>query len=249
MRERQEKRPTLALTLVCGRRPALLQKTLASFSERVFRHFEISDVYANLDPFAGGPDEHAACLRLIRDTFPQARIFEPETPSFGAAVQRLWSHAPDGTVLHLEDDWIANEDIKPDRVLPLLSGRTRAVVPLSVEHKWNGKTPFKTHVIKTRLFGWTVWRRRAGTFGTSPRFIDGAFARTCAGLMNPDLDPEKQMYLPHNRKLHDFMAPYGNRLLPARDGGPLITDIGREWRDSRGMAKVVSGGRSEWVTG
>jgi hypothetical protein len=239
----------LHVCLVAGRRPDLLGRTLASFSERVFAHFRLGQVLVNLDPFAGDADDHAACLDLIGRAFPEPRVFEPPTPSFGAAVKRLWSALPDGLVLHMEDDWIVREDVTPALVLPLMRGRTRALAPLSAEHKWNGKSPFKTHRVKTRLFGLTIWRRTAGTFGTSPRFIDGAFARRCGALMDPDLNPERQMYLPHNKRLHDFMAPYANRLLPARDGGPLILDIGRDWRRAQNLRKVVDGGVTRWEKG
>lgn len=239
---------TLHVCLVSGRRPDLLERTLASFADKVFLHWRLGEVLVNLDPFAGDADDHAACRDVLAQNFPAATVFEPPTPNFGAAVKRLWSALPDGLAFHLEDDWIAKEDIGPETVLPLMRGRTRALAPLSVEHKWKGRSPFKTHRVKTRIFGVTVWRRTAGTFGTSPRFIDGAFARRCGALMDPDLNPERQMYLPHNKPLHDFMAPFGNRLLPARDGGPLIVDIGRDWRRARNMRKIADGGVTRWET-
>ena len=236
----------LNVTIVSGRRPDLLARTLASFSQRVFRHFELDQVFVNLDPFAGDEDDHADCLNVISRHFPHAMVFQPETPNFGAAVKRLWTALPDGLAFHLEDDWTVREDITPGRVLPLMQGATRAVAPLSAEHKWNGRSVFKTHKVRTKLFGITLWRREAGTFGTSPRFIDGRFARRCGELMNPDLNPERQMYLPHNKPLHDFMAPFANRLLPAEDGGPLIVDIGRDWRRTQGITKIVEGGETRW---
>ena len=91
-----------------------------------------------------------------------------------------------------------------------------------------------------------VGRRTLNVFGTSPRFLEGAFARRCAGLIDPALDPEKQMRPPGNPALIAYLNEYRCRFLPAKDGAALITDIGREWRDARGIEKVVEQGVSRW---
>ena len=239
-------RPTLHLSLVSGRRPDLLDRTLSSFSRYLFAGFELGEILVNLDPFAGDAAAHAACRNVLDRYLPGATVFEPTSASFGAAVKRLWSALPDGVVFHLEDDWLIEEPLPPERVLPLLTGSTKAVVPLSEEHGWDGRSPFKTQVLKTKLLGVTVWRRRRGAFGTSPRFMDGSFARAVAALIDPRHDPEKQMRRDYNRDLARFLRPYRNRLLPADDGGPLIADIGRQWREDRGISKRVEGPDTIW---
>ena len=239
-------RPTLHLSLVSGRRPDLLDRTLASFSRNLFPGFEIGEVLVNIDPFAGDVDSHAACREVLDRFLPDATVFEPASASFGAAVKRLWSALPDGVVFHLEDDWLLQEPLPPERVLPLLTGSTKAVVPLSEEHGWDGRSPFRTQVLKTRVLGVTVWRRRRGSFGTSPRFMEGSFARTVASLIDSRHDPEKQMRRDYNRELARFLRPYRSRLLPAEDGAPLIVDIGRQWREVRGISKRVEGPDTIW---
>ena len=130
------------VSLICGRRPSLLRRTLASFDERVFRNFDIANCYANIDPFAGSADEGEICQALIRERFPDARITMPAAPGFGMAVKTAWSSSTAPAVLHLEDDWICLEDIKPEMVFPLLDGKTKAVKLVCKELNWNGTDLF-----------------------------------------------------------------------------------------------------------
>lgn len=236
----------LEVVLVCGRRPDLLEQTLASFSDRLFRHFQLNDVYANIDPIFGGPKDHAACLDLLRAHFPGVTIFEPEQAGFAAAVQRLWQATTADLVLHLEDDWLLNEDIVPADVLPGLDERTTALALVAKELGWNGRDEFKMGRRKIRLFGIPVARRHFPVFGTSPRFLRGSFARRCAELMDTTLDPEKQMRPPGNPALIDYLQGFRCRFLPPKHGTALITDIGRGWRDARGITKTVTGPKSSW---
>lgn len=240
-------RPHLDIALVSGRRPELLARTLASFGTDLFAGFAIDGVFANIDPVFGDAADQAACRDLILSHFPQARIFEPETAGFGAAVKRVWAATSGDLVFHLEDDWHLNEPLTPDDILPLMSGNTRSVAPVSVEMGWDGQALFNERRRKKRFLGLPVGRYEFNVFGTSPRFLDGDFARHCAALMDPSLDPEKQMRRPGNPELIAYQQPFRCRLLPGRTRPDLITDIGRNWREVRGIDKVVSGGVSTWT--
>ena len=70
----------LEMTLVCGRRPDLLARTLDSFSERLFAHLGICAVHADIDPIFGDEQDHAACRELLHAGCSHATIFEPEAP-------------------------------------------------------------------------------------------------------------------------------------------------------------------------
>lgn len=237
----------LDVTLVAARRPGLLRRTLASFQEGLFRNFPIGGVYANIDPVFGDEADHAACKAAILATCPDAVVFEPAVPGFGRAVKSLWAATRAEVVFHLEDDWLLNEPLQPEDVFPLLAGDTRALAPVSKEIGWNGRDLYKESRTRVKVLGITVRRENVGAFGTSPRFLDGDFARRCAALMDPDLDPEKQMRAPHNPALRAYMRAYRCRFLPARGHTELITDIGRAWRDASGIEKVVTEGVSTWT--
>jgi hypothetical protein len=239
--------PRLDITLVAGRRPALLERTLASFRERLFANFPVAGFYANIDPVFGDADDHAACRAAILSVFPAAVIFEPDRPGFGRAVKTLWAATRSEVIFHLEDDWVLNEPLLPEDVFPLLTGATRALAPVSKELGYRATETFNVRRPKKRVLGIPVGRDEINVFGTSPRFLDGDFARACAALMDPDLDPEKQMRPPLNPRLRAYMQQFRCRFLPAGAQAELITDIGREWRDARGIDKVVEGGVSTWT--
>lgn len=83
-------------------------------------------------------------------------------------------------------------------------------------------------------------------FGTSPRFLDPIFARKNSELMNPELDPEKHMRPGFNNDLFKYIAPYRAFIVKGFDQPNVIEDIGREWRDIRGITKKVINGVSHW---
>jgi hypothetical protein len=239
---------SIDVTLVAGCRPELLSQTLASFSERLFRHFNIAGVVANIDPVFGGPDEARACRKLILTRFPEAEIHQPESASFGGAVKRVWGRTTSDLVFHLEDDWLLNAEVGPENILPRFVEHTRAVVLVAKEHGWNGRDTFNVRRRKVRFLGIPVGRRHVNVFSTSPQFLDGGFARGCAELMDPALDPEKQMRPPHNPALRAYMRSYRSQLLPTASGSEMITDIGRAWRENRRIRKTVGDGISTWTT-
>jgi hypothetical protein len=180
------------IALICGRRPELLEQTLSSFHERVFKNFDVAQCYANIDPFCGDAQDAVRCRSIILDYFPGAEITIPNEASFGRAVQTTWARVQSPVVLHLEDDWVVLEEIFPHHVFPVLSGSTMALQLMHKGLKWNGRDLFREVVRKRKIWGITVSRVRASVFGTAPAFFSGPFLRQCAALMRSDLDPEKQ---------------------------------------------------------
>ncbi|MHA6345001.1 glycosyltransferase family 2 protein [Roseivivax sp. CAU 1761] len=239
--------PRIGLTVVAARRPDLLRRTLDSFAERLFARVDLAWVRVNVDPIFGDAAAGEAVRALLAERFPGARVTCPESPGFGAAVKRLWTDLPDGPFLHLEDDWIANEPIDAPRALSWLDAEIKAVSLLSETHGPKGRGAFSEGLHKTKVFGITLRRTVVPRFGLSPSFFDGAFARHCAALMDPALDPEKQMRRPYNKAMTDHVERYRCRFLKAADGGPLVTDIGRDWQAERGIVKSVAEGTSTWT--
>lgn len=240
--------PDLDVTLVSGRRPDLLRRTLASFQDRIFANFSVANFYANIDPIFGDADDHAACRDAIRSLFPDAVITEPAEPSFGRAVKTLWAATRSKVVLHLEDDWVMNEQLRPEDVFPLLSGNVSALMLVAKLDGQGRAKLFNEKTRKVKFLGVTVRRKSVSTFGTSPRFLSGDFARGCAALMDPDLDPEKQMRKRFNPPLRAYTQGFRCRILQPKGQTELITDIGRAWRDTRNIEKSVAGGVSTWTT-
>lgn len=84
-------------------------------------------------------------------------------------------------------------------------------------------------------------------FGTSPQFLRGDYARRIGALLDPNLDPEKQMFHGLNPEIAKAQKPLRCALLGGVGIPYLIEDIGREWRDARKITKTVRRGRSIWT--
>ena len=234
------------ICLVSGRRPHLLKATLTSFQKHLFQFFDISDFRVNLDPFGGDDADHARCREIILEFFPSAKINEPKEPGFAKAVRSLWANLQAPFALHLEDDWIAHEDIKPMHVFPLFEGRTRQVTFLNEHKRRKGNTLFDCKRTRSLLSPFKTYDLRKPLFTTSPGFIDSSFARICAELIDPALDPEKQFYNGFNTELEHFSSIYRNRFLIGQAQPNVISDIGRDWRDARKLEKTTIDGISCW---
>lgn len=239
---------SIDLSLVSARRPNLLSTTIASFQESVFSNFKIENVYVNIDPIFGSEADHAAAVSVIRRQFPKAVIFEPLTPGFGAAVKRLWSATTADYVFHLEDDWIAIRNFGEETLRPFEDKRIMQVSFHTADQNWDTKKRGNIHEKRDyfRVFGIkTPFYNSFPKFTTSPSILDGNFARSSASLMIPERDPEKQFYSSVNPALERFVRPFRNYIF-SPEGIPVIKDIGREWRESQGIRKVVTNATSTW---
>lgn len=239
--------PDLQIALVAARRPDLLKKTLQSFDERVFSNFNITNVYVNIDPIFGDEEDLKATKNCIFNYLPDAIIRTPEKPCFGQAVKWLWGALDEGLALHMEDDWVVNEIITPEDILPLLEKGTSAVAPVCKSHYWNKKDKFIRITARKRiLFGLFEKKTWPFAMGTTPKFILGEFANAASELMDPNLDPEKQMQENYNKPLFDLIQRNKCVFLPPKDAEYVISDIGREWREERKIVKEVRDGISYW---
>ena len=239
--------PQIDILIVSGARPALLKKTLDSFADKLFSNFSIASVFANIDPFQGGKKETDRCRRIIERFFPRAKINIPQSAHFTKAVQWLWSSTTSGFCFHLEDD----ESIQPRSIFPLFQGSVAQVSLFGRNKNWKHRTPFHHSWSRRRILGVPFGRKidfSRPVFSTSPSFMKSTFAQFCAAHVDPDLDPEKQLYDGRNVPLSDYTGNYLNHLY----GHPrrfVITDIGREFRETAGLTKVIKNGKSLWMPG
>jgi hypothetical protein len=236
------------ICLVSGCRPLLLEQTLESFCGKLIDRITIGRVIANIDLFGGGEEERHECESLILARFPLAEILKPTEPSFTLAVKSIWQRTSAPIVLHMEDDWLLLEEIDLHEVIPMLDEKTRAVKFLSKEHNQDirRKGFFDVGYVRKKFFGITWHKEPYHRHGTAPGFFDGEFVRGWASRMDLSLDPEKQARPFTNPRLFDYVSQYQCRLLPGKSQSELIFDIGRAWRDERGIVKRLVDGRSIW---
>lgn len=234
------------VTLIAGRREVLLQQMLASFSERVFRHFPIRHVIVNIDPFMGDAAEGDRCEALVRGFFPDATIFRPPEPDFATAVARVWAATTAPRVMHLEDDWVALEDITADRLEPLMADEDVRAVTFMCRNKHTRGLPHQTAKRVTRVREVGRQETLINAFSTSPGVFDGEFVREAARRMQPGLDPERQFSRMTNPEMEAHALPYRCMFMNGTRTRMLIEDIGRAYRDEHGLVRVLENGIALW---
>jgi hypothetical protein len=238
---------TIDLVMICGRRPSLLARTLASFGELVFPHFRFSNVIVNLDPFMGDPSGGDACAEMLRDAFPQVMIFRPDVPGFAAAVKRAWSATSSDFVFHMEDDWIALDPITPASMLALMQPDDVQAVTLVCATKHTRGLPHQTSRRITRgPRGYIIGDELINAFSTSPGMFKGPFLRQAADLLDVRFDPEKQFFKQLNPALEELALPNRCMFLRGTTQGNAVADIGRDYRDQFKLKKSLVDDQAIW---
>lgn len=229
----------LDLALIAGRRPVLLQRTLESFAEKLFCNFEIGKVVANVDPFMGTAADTDICCDIIKSYFPQAQINTPDTPSFGAAVKYLWSNMGDSPCLHMEDDWLCLEDVRPEHVFPFFDDPDTGMAFFSHgRQRRPGELSARTRTRVKKIWKFKVSKREVSDWGTSPRFLSGPKAQLFAQYLDPSKDPEKQVYRQSNKALCRIQEQSKTFCVWGDEGRPILKDIGREYREEHNCKKI-----------
>lgn len=234
------------LRIIATRRPKLLERTLSSVVEIGLKGFNIRRISMNIDPAFGDQTADAETGEVLKKFFPDAEIFRPLQPSFGAAVRRLWEMGGQRPFFHLEDDWIAKEPFSVEKVEDAFKSGVGAVTPLPEGLNISPEVIYSVRRLRYRFFGIPYWAYTVTKLGTTPKFLLPDFASSCAAVMDPRLDPEKQMRPKRNPTLAKVIASKRNKFLRASDGGPILFDIGREWRDERKIKKIVKNDVSTW---
>ncbi len=243
--------PSIDLVMICGRRPSLLARTLASFGEKMFAHFRFANVIANIDPFMGDQAAGDDCENLLRTAFPpevaQLHIFRPETAGFAAAVQRAWRATTSDYVFHMEDDWTARGELTPQPFFDLLSADDVQAVTLVCATKHTRGLPQQTYRRITRSpRGYILKDELINAFSTSPGMFKGPFLRKAAELLDTRFDPEKQFFKGLNPALEELALPYRCMFLRGAQERDAIDDIGRDYRDQLGLKKLLIDGQAVW---
>jgi hypothetical protein len=104
-------------------------------------------------------------------------------------------------------------------------------------------------VAQIAIENWSRLRRlkQKPVLGLGPLFSDRRFALLVATHLNPDLDPDRQFRNGRNPALIEAISGYRAVYF----GGPFTArtaiDIGRAWRDNRGIGKRIVDGVSLWT--
>lgn len=241
------------LTMVASRRPDLLERTLESFWEKMLVAFDIGSAIMNLDPIFGSKHDENRCVSIFRSFFPGSEITIPATPGLPKAIKTLWSHAPDGLVLHLEDDWQLLWDVDRHAVCDGLTrshGEAREVVSLFLSSETTARRRqiyrYQRNSLRGRFSRPFSVKPRSVSFGTSPQISKGDFLRASASLIDTSFDAEKQMRRAANAELFHMQQKYASKNLWGHQGQFLIEDLGRSWRETKKIRKIRKGLHTTW---
>ena len=147
----------------------------------------------------------------------------------------------------MEDDWILLGEITPEDILPEFIDNV-AQVSLFGKVKWKSRYDYSYRATWKKFLGMNLFKEYhfdRPLFTTAPGFVKREFARNCACLMNPDKDPEKQLYSEHT-ELGIFTTGFRNRVMRKGKNGPLIADLGRDWLANLGIKKHIVDGVCVW---
>ncbi|MEM9635222.1 MAG: hypothetical protein AAGA50_28110 [Pseudomonadota bacterium] len=233
--------------IISGARPKLLEQTLISFEENLFRNIELNDCYINIDPFEGGSEDVEACETICKNFFTKVIANKPETPHFTKAVRWLWSAPKTKWCLHMEDDWLLRRPIELNEILGAMKRDVTQLSFMTKEKFWKYRSNFHYKPNRRKLFGIDLGKgldKSRPIFSTSPCFIETNFAKQCASLMTDKLDPEKQLNK-INAPLSEYTSQFRNHFIGSRTDHVAI-DIGREHRAELGISKEVIDGQSYW---
>jgi len=228
------------LTLVCGSRPHLLEQTLSTFANHIFRFIRIETVYANIDLFGGNEKERNKCIQLLTNYFGDVRINSTSENSFGAAVKFLWSQPNTQRFLHLEDDWIALRSFPIEAIKIRKHSKIRQWLLVKPRPEQSLITRYRYRPLPRLPFFFPDITHPS--FSTSPSVISTDFAREIAFLLRADLNPEKQMFNGKNKALENFLQNFRCKAIVNWWEKKLIMDIGRVWQETQGLrVEIVDG--------
>lgn len=251
---------TFDVTMTATLRPELIQRTLHSFHTKLWKDWlSYAQFYVNVDPAGAESEEEIEYkkhqIQNVFDSFlspNEAVINFAEKCHFPTAWLWCVKQTKSDFVFHLEEDWELNFEqdfetmygifqkheyrkLKHLRLSQFISTKNTVKMWQAFFANWNGDFFLieKDGVIPV---GWCG----------HPSLNRGKWFRSCAELMDPLLNPEKQFH--HNPKIvkrHIKGNDFG--VFHPQNAGRGIRDIGREWMGQHGYVKE-GGYNAEWFT-
>lgn len=227
-------------------RPEILDKTLRSFRQNLFRNLP-ARVIINVDPVGTGTVNEV--LMVVNNFFQIKAVNLPETPHFGRAFQWVWSNAEADVCFHLEDDWQLLRPMSLTHMIEILFA-VPDLATLRLPWRPVGQVSSKQWKF---YFPWTEIRSEPGGFKggffecprrdrqevgwcSHPSLVRGVFVKKCAKLLDPKVNPEKQFH-GGNDKLVKEVLKWRYGVYSQKNQPEAIRDLGRDWMIQEGYRK------------
>ncbi len=234
------------ITMTAVIRPALLDRTLKSITEKICRDRDGFRLVLNVDPI-GEATKPMKVVRTAKKYFDDVIFNIPKTPSFAKAVKWVWANSDAPYVFHIEDDWLINRDIDVDNMIDILKKYEK----LSSLRLYKYKTP-KRNKITTFESPWVYnqdgfylakkWEKQ---FGLNPILIKREFINQALPRMRDDVNPEKQFRF-SQKYMKTVIKDWQYGIYSNPGDKALVTDIGRKWINNTQFCKPKTGTFLTW---
>jgi hypothetical protein len=107
-------------------RPELIERTLRSFQNNLFRSYADHRLIINIDPVRGRESQatRKEALAVVDRYFTRKKVRLPRRPHFPKAIHWLWAEAESEFVFHLEDDWECVVKLDLERMIAVMRSQS-----------------------------------------------------------------------------------------------------------------------------
>jgi hypothetical protein len=200
-------------------RPKILDHTLNSFCEKMFKERDRYRLIINIDPIGDNvlPKE---VLKVARKYFDNILYNYADSPGFTKAVIWCWSQVKTNHSFNLEDDWELLIPIDIDSMITILDNHPdMAGLRLNKENTKKSKCSTR-HGYAPHL-----------KLSLNPTLFKGSFIKGVVPRMSVDRNPEKQLR-PSKSLLGEYMRKWSHGIYTKESRRIIVKDIGRLWMDS-----------------
>lgn len=216
------------ITMPTTLRPVILDRTLKSFTEKVFTEKDRYRLIFNIDPVGEKGCKSENVIEVASKYFDNILYNIAEEPSFPKAFKWCWNHAETNFIFHMNEDWELLRAINIDHMIRLLKENQNLAclrllkmnVPPNL-YFFRSKYINKSHYLQAE--------NRDASFGTNPELIREEFYKEARKYLLDNANPEKQ-FRPWQKEMFENVTKHWDYAVYAKVGDKmLINDIGKNW--------------------
>lgn len=232
------------ITMPTTLRPSLLDRTLESFTKKIFMDKDRYRFIFNVDPIGERGCKSEDVVSVAYKYFDNILYNIAEEPSFPRAFKWCWNHAETEFIFHMNEDWELVRSINIDDMIDILKNNSNIACLrlLKLNVPKNLKFFRSMYVDKGQYL---QAENRAVSCSTNPQLIKKAFYTQARKYLLDDANPEKQFRSWH-KKMFENVTRHWDYAVYAKIGDKAsIKDIGEEWKKKHGYIK---NGESKFFT-
>lgn len=213
-------------------RPSIMKRTMESFCKNMLTDRKRYRLILNIDPI--GENIHPKkVLNVAKIFFDNIVCNVSDSPCFCKAVMWCWKNSRTDVVFHLEDDWSLLTTINIDYMIDILE-KNKDLVSLRLNKDNTGTSKFGSK------YGFIYYPK----ISLNPTLFLGNFVRDIVPLMEPELNPEKQLRQSEKTERGRYISKIQNGIYVKQGFERIVWDIGRAWMNNSKYSKEI--GFTEW---